>query len=146
MASCGSALPTWYCILIVSQTCPKFCYIRIQDNFLYFISVLLSSQCNDQALAHIERARASTLDTPWLRIWQNMLAYPISKGAVGMRLAQRQPIRRRRPWLQTGVKGWMRQRVSDGRDNFCSDIVLCPPCNFMKSTCFFFCLIKHCDS
>ncbi len=86
-------------ILIVSQTCLKFCYIRIQDNFVYFISVLLSSQCNDQALAYIERARASTLDTPWLRIWQNMLAYPISKGAAGMRLGQRQPVRRRRPWL-----------------------------------------------
>jgi hypothetical protein len=31
----------------------------------------------------------------------------------------RPPIRRRRPWLfWTSVEGWLRQRMSDGRDIF----------------------------
>jgi hypothetical protein len=51
-------------------------------------------------------------------------AYPSSQGTVGIRQAWRQPIRRKRPWLFWKVaEGWLRQRVSDGRDNLCSEIV-----------------------
>jgi hypothetical protein len=46
-------------------------------------------------------------------------------GAVGMRQDRRQPIRRRRPQLSwTGVEGWLRQKVSDGRDNDCGEIII----------------------
>jgi hypothetical protein len=44
--------------------------------------------------------------------------------AVGLWQAQRQPITRRKPELfWTGVEGWLRQRVSDGKDNSCNEIV-----------------------
>jgi hypothetical protein len=55
-----------------------------------------------------------------------------------MNQAWRQAIMRRPQPLWTGVEGWLRQSVSDGRDpKFRSDIVFCACPVIMKSTDFF---------
>jgi hypothetical protein len=46
------------------------------------------------------------------------------RGKLRMRQVRRQPIRRRRPrlfWMN--VKGWLRQRDSFRKDNYCSEII-----------------------
>jgi hypothetical protein len=41
-----------------------------------------------------------------------------------MRVARRQPIRRRKPQIfWTDVDGLLRQRVSDGKDNYCTVVM-----------------------
>jgi hypothetical protein len=47
------------------------------------------------------------------------------KGIVGIRQAGRQPKRRKTPqlfWME--VEGWQRQRVSEGKDHFCREVIL----------------------
>jgi hypothetical protein len=56
--------------------------------------------------------------------------------------------KRRRPWLfQTGIEGWLRQRVSDGRDSYYCDIVFVPTLSsFGKVHVFLVSEINQCDS
>jgi hypothetical protein len=49
------------------------------------------------------------------------------QGTVGIRQVRRQPIRGKRPRLFcTAVEGWLRQRLIDGKDDYCNEVILMP--------------------
>jgi hypothetical protein len=47
-------------------------------------------------------------------------------GAIGMRQARRKPIKRRPCLFWTGAEGWLRQRVSEGKENFHGGTIFVP--------------------
>jgi hypothetical protein len=90
--------------------------------YIYFTRAVLK-----KSKAHVKGACAGAQDMFWSHTWQETPGHLAHKRAIGLRQALRQPIRRKRPWLLSmGVGRWLRQRVSDGKDNFCADLIFAP--------------------
>jgi hypothetical protein len=129
----------------------RLCLIIFPVIMLFFtkiegIMVLLSSQCNDWALAHIERECTGTRDMLWPHMGQGMPARPSSQrgsrdeASAGMAHEEEETMT-----FWRGIEGWLRQRVGDGRDNFCRH-GFCAHLIIIKSTYLLFSGINHCNN
>jgi hypothetical protein len=68
-----------------------------------------------RALAHIEQVCTEMPDNPK------------SQGGSRDQAGEEEAHQEERPRLfWTGVEGWLRQRVSDGKDNYCSKVMVAP--------------------
>ncbi len=95
--------------------------------------VRMPSGCNNQALAHIRHRCAGTMDSHWPLIWQGIPTYPSyqrdSRDEAGEEAVHHNE-ELQQFWM--GVEGWLRQRVSEGKDNYCTDVVFVPAVPFEK--------------